>query len=150
MAKNLSLRDFFPMPGGQVAEAVLKYGDELEEGAPMELSTYRGLAESFETGSARLLMAAKAEVPAGGPANLDELIDGLLGLERDAQALFVPILRQAEAEGASWSEPLVRALEALRDCRWQLMTLRADTERDEEAPTFSNAGELRRHLDGLS
>jgi len=116
----------------------------------MEFDSYRGLARSFEAGSARLLAAAKAEVQSGGPANLEELIDGLVRLERDAQALFGPLLRQAEADGAAWSEPLIRALEALRDCRWHLMVLHADTDRDEDAPTFSEADQLRQFLDGLS
>jgi hypothetical protein len=153
MAKTLSLGDFLPVYSGEVREAVPDYGDDLEEGAPMELDTYRGLAKSFEAGSARLLTAAKAEVPAGGPANLDELIEGLLQLERNGQALFLPLMRQAEADGASWAEPLVRALEALRDCRWHLMVLRADNDRDdrnEDAPTFSDADQLRRFRDGLS
>ena len=150
MGNVLSLRDFFPVQRGEVAEAVPDYGDELEEGAPMELDTYRGVAKAFESGSARLLAAATAEVPTGGPANLDELIDGLDQLERTAQALFSHLLRQAEAERAAWSEPLIRALEALRDCRWQLMVLRADRERDGEGATFADAEQLRRFLDGLS
>jgi hypothetical protein len=153
MARNLLLQDFFPARSGEVREAVPDYGDEYEEGAPMELGTYRGLAKRFETGSARLLTAAKAEAAGGGPANMDELIDGLLGLERDAQALFSPFLRKAEMAGAAWAEPLIRALEALRDCRWQMMALRADVdsnERDEEAPSFSDADALRRFLDGLN
>jgi hypothetical protein len=155
MAKNLSLQDFFPVHSGEVREAVPDYGDRYDsrEGAPMELDTYRGLAKLFETGSARLLTTAKAEVAEGGPANMDELIDGLLGLERDAQALFSPLLTQAERAGAPWAEPLIRALEALRDCRWQIMALRADVDRneqDEAAPAFSDAGSLRRFLDGLN
>jgi len=116
----------------------------------MELNTYRGLAKTLEGGSVRLLAAAKAEVPAGGPANLDELIDGLLELEENAHALFGPLLRQAEAARAAWSEPLVRALEALRDSRWQLMVLRADTDQDDDSPTFSDADQLRRFLSGQS
>ena len=155
MAKNLSLQDFFPMHGGEVREAVPDYGDsyDFEEGAPMELSTYRGLAKLFEAGSTRLLETARAEAAVGGPANMDDLIDGLLGLERDAQALFSPFLRKAEAAGAAWAEPLIRALEALRDCRWQMMALRADADRHNEgeaAPTFSDPAALRRFLDGLN
>ena len=154
MARNLSLQDFFPLHSGEVREAVPDYGASYDdrEGAPMELDTYRGLAKLFETGSARLLTTAKAEAAGGGPANMDELIDGLLRLERDAQALFSPSLRKAEAAGAAWAEPLIRALEALRDCRWQMMALRADIERNEsaeEAPVFADAGALRRFLDGL-
>jgi hypothetical protein len=153
MAKNLSLQDFFPVHGGEIREAVPDYGDSynFREGAPMELDTYRGLAKLFEAGSARLLATAKAEAADGGPSNMDELIDGLLGLERDAQALFSPFLRKAEAAGAAWAEPLILALEALRDCRWQMMALRADqNDQDEAAPTFSDAGALRRFLDGLN
>lgn len=156
MAKNLSLQDFFPVHSGEVREAVPDSGDkrdDFEEGAPMGLDTYRGLAKLFEAGSARLLTAAEAEVADGGPANLDELIDGLLGLEKDVQALFAPLLNQAERAGAPWAEALIRALEALRDCRWQMMALRADADRnasDEAAPTFSDAGALRRFLDGLN
>jgi hypothetical protein len=152
MANNLSLRDFFPLHSGEVREAVPDYGDrdDFEEGAPMELNTYRGLAKLFEAGSARLLTTAKAEAAGGGPANMDELIDGLLRLEKDAHALFSPLLSQAERTGAPWAEPLIRALEALRDCRWQMMALRADADRDDTAaPTFSDADALRRFLDGL-
>ncbi len=150
MGKNLPLRDFLPVYSGEIREAVPDYGHELEEGAPMELNTYRGLAKTLEAGSVRLLAAAKAEAPAGGPANLDELINGLLQLEQTAHALFGPLLRQAETARAAWSEPLVRALEALRDSRWQLMVLRADTERDGDSPTFSDADQLRRFLSGQS
>lgn len=155
MAKNLSLQDFFPVHSGEVREAVPDYGDSYNfgEGMPMELAAYRGLAKLFEAGSARLLETAKAEAAGVGPANMDELIDGLLGLERDAQALFSPSLRKAEAAGAAWAEPLIRALEALRDCRWQMMALRADADRhdeDEAAPTFSDPGALRRFLDDLN
>lgn len=153
MAKNLSLGDFLPVYSGEVCEAVPDDRDDLEVRVPMELDTYRALAKSFEAGSARLLTAAKAEAPAGGPANLDELIEGLLRLEQNGQALFLPLMRQAEAEGASWAEPLVCALEALRDCRWRLMVLRADNDRDdrdEDAPTFSDVDQLRRFRDGLS
>jgi hypothetical protein len=152
MAKNLSLRDFFPVQSGMVREAVANYGDDFEEGAPMELNTYRSLAKALESGSLRLTTVAKAEVADGGPANpanIDELIEGLLTLERDTQALFSPLLSQAERSGAAWSEVLIRALEALRDCRWQMMALRADADRDESSPTFSDAGALKRFLDGL-
>lgn len=150
MARNLSLADFLPVYRGEVREAIPDFGDDPEEGAPMELYTYRGLAKWYEAGSARLLTAAKADVPAGGPANLDELIEGLVRIEETGKALFLPLMRQAEAEGAAWAESLVRALEALRDCRWQLMALRADNDRDGEAPTFSSPDQLRRFLDGLS
>jgi hypothetical protein len=150
MGKSLSLRDFLPVYGGEVREAVPDYGDDWEEGAPMELNNHRGLARSLEAGSARLLAAAKAEVPAGGPANLDELIDGLLQLEQNAHALFGPLLRQAETAKAAWAEPLVRSLEALRDSRWQLMVLRADTDQADDSPTFSDADQLRRFIDGQS
>ena len=70
---------------------------------------------------------------------MDDLIDGLLSLERDAQALITPFLRKTEGE-VLCSEPLIRALEALRDCRWQMMAVRADADEgdlDEAAPTFS-------------
>src|SRR5262249_9614242 len=126
MAKILSLRDFLPGNRGEVREAVPDSRDyDEEEGAPMELYAHRGLARTLEAGSARLLEAAKAEVPAGGPANLDELIEGLLQLERTAHAVFGPLLRQAEEAKALWAEPLIRALEALRDSRWPLMVLPA-------------------------
>ena len=151
MAKNLSLRDFLPVYTGEVREAVPDYRDYEEvEGAPMEFYIRRGLAKKLESGSARLLAAAKAEVPAGGPANLDELIDGLLTLEKTAHALFGPLVRQAEATKALWAEPLIRALEALRDSRWQLMVLRADNDQGEDSPTFSDADQLRRFVNGLS
>lgn len=146
MTDDIALRDFFPVSSGEVREAVPDYGDESEEGEPVELSTHRSLAKSLESGSVRLLTAAKAKAGADGRlANMDELISGLLRLERDAQALFSPFLDQP-----SRAESLIRALEALRDCRWQMMALRADTDRDHGAPTFSEAGDLRRFLDGLS
>jgi hypothetical protein len=98
----------------------------------------------LESGSVRRLAAVKAKAGADGRlANLDELISGLLHLERDAQALFSPSLDQP-----SRAEPLIRALEALRDCRWQMMALRADTDHDDGAPTFSGAHNLRQLLDG--
>jgi hypothetical protein len=150
MGKNLPLRDFLPVYSGEIREAVPDYSHELEEGAPMELNTCRGLAKTLEAGSIRLLAAAKAEAPAGGPANLDELIDGLLQLEQNAHALFGPLLRQAETARATWAEPLVRSLEALRDSRWQLMVLRADTDQADDSPAFSNADQLKRFIDGLS
>jgi hypothetical protein len=150
MGKKLSLRDFLPVYSGEVREAMPDYGGELEEGAPRELYTYRGLAKTLEGGSVRLLDAVKVEAPAGGPANLDELIHGLLQLEQNAHALFGPLLRQAETANAAWAEPLVRALEALRDSRWQLMALRADAEPADDSPTFSDADQLRRFLNGLS
>jgi hypothetical protein len=81
---------------------------------------------------------------------MDDLIDDLLSLEKDAQALITPFLR--EDVGALYSESLIRALEALRDCRWQMMAVRADSDREgqEAAPTFSDSGALRLFLDGLS
>jgi hypothetical protein len=97
----------------------------------------------LESGSVRLLTAVKAKAGADGRlANLDELISRLLHLERDAQALFSPFLAQP-----SRAEPLIRALEALRDCRWQMMALRADTDHEDGAPTFSDADDLRQFLD---
>lgn len=150
MGKALSLRDFFPIGTGQVAEAAVEYGTdwgEEMEGAPVEMYSYRGVAESFETGCARLLAAVEAEVPQGGPENLDELIDGLYEVERIGQALFMPLIRQAD--GALWAEPLVRSLESLRDSRWNLMMLRADLDQDEDGPEFSNPEDLRRFIDGL-
>lgn len=156
MAKNLSLGDFFPVSRGEVREAVPDYyrndRDDFEEGAPMDMMYCHGLAKSLEAGAARLLTAAKAEAESdeGGPGNLDELIEGLERLEENAYALFAPFMPRAEAAGASWAEPLIRALESLRDCRWHIMVLRAETDRDDAAPTFSDAATLRKFLDGLS
>src|SRR4051812_47451307 len=150
MAKNLSLGDFFPVSSGEVREAVPDYyRDDFEEGAPMDMRYCHGLAKSLEAGAARLLTAARSDAAEGGPGNLDELIEGLERLEENASALFSPFLRRAEAAGASWAEPLIRALESLRDCRWQMMVLRADTDREDAAPTFSDAGTLRKLIDGL-
>ena len=150
LGKALSIQDFFPVRRGRVAEALVDYRDipdwELE-GAPMEMDSYRGVAKSYESGCARLLAAVEAELPQGGPSNMDELIDGLYEIERTGQALFLPLIRQAD--GASWAEPLIRALEALRDSRWRLMVLRAELSRDEEGPAFENIEDLRRFMRDL-
>lgn len=151
MGKALSLRDFFPIGTGQVAEAAVEYGTdwgEEMEGAPVEMYSYRGVAESFETGCAHLLAAVEAEVPQGGPENLDELIDGLYEVERIGQALFMPLIRQAD--GALWAEPLIRSLEALRDGRWRLMILRFELDPEGVGPELKSAEDLRRLVRGLN
>ena len=145
LGKALSLRDFFPVRRGRVAEALVDYREipdwELE-GAPMEMDSYRGVAKSYESGCARLLAAVEAELPQGGPSNMDDLIDGLYEIERTGQALFLPLIRQAD--GAPWAEPLIRALEALRDTRWRLMILRFELDPEDAGPAIDSVEDLRR------
>ncbi len=122
--------------------------DEEMEGAPMEMDNYRGVAKSYESGCARLLAAVEAELPQGGPSNMDDLIDGLYEIERTGQALFLPLIRQAE--GAPWAEPLIRSLEALRDSRWRLMILRGELDREGTGPAIESVEDLRRLMHGLN
>lgn len=151
VGKALSLRDFFPVQRGQVAEAQVDYRDlpeEEMEGAPMEIESCRGVAKSFKDGCARLLAVVEAELSQGGPANLDELIDGLYEIERVGQDLFLPLIRQAA--GAPWAEPLIRSLEALRDSRWHLMILQFELEPEETGPTFESVEDFRRFVRDLN
>jgi hypothetical protein len=163
MGAILDLRNFFPRePGdGYVAEpSVPAYRSEepvdapVDPSAPIETEACLQRAEGLKEGCARLLEAATAELPNGGPDNIDDLIEGLLPLERRTQRLFATVLRWAEDKGGdaeAISEPLIQALEALRDTRWRLMALRSEARRGEEAgPVFENAEELRRYVSALS
>ncbi len=163
MGVILDLRDFFPRePGdGYVAEPPAPaYGSEepvavpVDPSSPIETEACLRRAKDLRDGCVRLLEAATAELPNGGPDNIDDLIEDLLPLERRSQRLFAPVLRWAEDKDGDTdgiSEPLIQALEALRDTRWRLMALRAETRRGEEAgPIFESAEELRRYVSGLS
>ena len=122
--------------------------------------------ENLERGLERLEHAIEAGLPEGGPPNLDRLIDDLYSLEisvhRGASGQRVETnegLREAamacddEMQSPELHQErqtlIERTLTALRDCRWQLMALRADLERDQETAEFTDAASLQTYLDQL-
>ncbi|HEX7182035.1 MAG TPA: hypothetical protein VF756_09345 [Thermoanaerobaculia bacterium] len=73
---------------------------------------------------------------------MDDLIDGLWEVERKGQQLLASL----QQDDKRWVEPLICALETMRDCRWDLMILRSEMERGEDGPEFTTGEELRQFM----
>jgi hypothetical protein len=101
------------------------------------------------------------------PEELDEYIDSLLETEEEFKREFMPhveLARQRRAGAFSRTDlsaadralsvnlsdrrikALLGGLETLRDLRWSLMALRAETEDPGDAPVFDDSQDLLRYL----
>lgn len=112
---------------------------------------------------ARGIEAVKRQISAGKPPDLDETIDSLLRREQQMARTLAPYMKQAKRAlrdlkrvsparrdalspiYRQYIDTACRILEALRDARWQLMALRAESTH-KQGPTFHNPKELKRHF----
>jgi len=80
------------------------------------------------------------------PEDLDETIDSLLEMEEELKRKLLPYVDRAGQQRAAASGSLLRGLRVLRDLRWDLMALRAETEAPGDAPVFDNPQALLEYL----
>lgn len=111
-----------------------------------------------------LIRRARASIADGGPSDIDETIELL---EREDGAFireFAAAIKKARkpieripkrhadrarqiAREIDWFENIiVQHEELLRDLRWQLMVVRAESRRDKSGPVFDDPNALRRYL----
>jgi hypothetical protein len=85
------------------------------------------------------------------PDDLEETIDSLLETEEEFKRELLPYVDRARQQQASllssrWIEAILGGLKVLRDLRWDLMALRAETEAPGDAPVFDNPQALLEYL----
>ncbi len=126
-----------------------------------QASCFEESARALISGCGRLTR----DVQAAAPENLTEVIDRLRAEEGRTVAAFQAMFGEIEKALATIRQTLpsperkrlrelltsvrktaVEAMEALRDCRWQLIAVRAEHEDEGEAPLFDNPTELLRYL----
>jgi hypothetical protein len=122
--------------------------------------------EKLKDRSRTLFEDMERKVAAGErPEGLDETIDSLLETEEEFKREFLPHLElarrrktavisypgaKASASAASlldrWIDAILGGLMVLRDLRWDLMALRAETEAPGDSPVFDNPQDLLKYL----
>ena len=172
MSKPLAIRDHIPTDPDFFLRSAAEprpdgaYGSREEE-ISRRAAALRDRLEVLEQGCRRLLEAVEQALPDGGAADLDDLVDDLLRVERSLhqafeREAFLPLAGEVREASALAVEPmparpadelrdlLGRCLEALRDCRWEMMALRAERARDgHRGSKFEDASALRAHLEQL-
>ena len=164
MATSLKLKDYVPdvkTATSSVAErisAIEELGRDVRgEGAIQHLERE---VSNLRRGTERLI----AESRQRRPANLDALIDNLLVEERradmDSRAQIksamraLRLLKKAPSAYRKAVEPLMTRMidllqqqkEILRDARWQLMLVKADSLPERRGPIFDDPKALKRYL----
>lgn len=122
-----------------------------------------------ESEFAALLKVLDGEIREGQPSlDVDEVLEFLNANEERLKASMLPNIKETERilREVIFKLPpeirgralhvhkrrlanMYRALEFMRDARWQMMSLRADRDRAEVGPTFEDAGALERYLDEI-
>jgi len=137
-----------PRAGRRYAAAVLRTEQSVDE---------------FRTSLEQVVEAAERELPRG-ELDVEAAIEQLRALEDEVRARWLPAMtlsergreiallvpdRDARAEAVSLFDRMIGAvtgaLEAVRDCRWQLLALRAKAE-NEKGEIVTNADDLLQHL----
>jgi hypothetical protein len=131
-----------------------------QTGQAPRLEDVRAIEENLEKlreGSRALFQGMEGRVAASElPEELDETIGSLLETEEEFKREFLPHLelaRQRKAASAStaglwdrWIDAILGGLRVLRDLRWDLMALRAETEAPGDSPVFDNPRDLLEYL----
>ncbi len=121
--------------------------------------------EKLRDGGRSLFQSMERKVAAGElPEELDGTIDSLLETEEEFKREFLPHLElarqrkaavsssavKASASTASlwdrWIDAILGGLRVLRDLRWDLMALRAETEAPGDSPVFDDSRDLLEYL----
>ncbi|HEY4595518.1 MAG TPA: hypothetical protein VIJ02_03895 [Thermoanaerobaculia bacterium] len=108
--------------------------------------------ERLQSCSRKIFEEMERKVAAGErPEDLDETIDSLLETEEEFKRELLPYVdrarqQQADSLSSRWIEAILGGLRVLRDLRWDLMALRAETEPPGDAPVFDNPRALLEYL----
>ncbi len=141
-----ALRDFEP---AETADRAHK-APCLEDVRAIELNL-----EKLKDCSRKIFEAMDRKVAAGErPDDLDETIDSLLETEEEFKRELLPYVDRArqrqtavsDSLSSRWIEAILGGLRVLRDLRWDLMALRAETEALGDAPVFDNPQALLEYL----
>jgi len=111
--------------------------------------------ERLKDCSRKIFEGMERKVAAGErPEDLDETIDSLLETEEEFKRELLPYVDRARQQqtaapgslSSRWIEAILGGLRVLRDLRWDLMALRAETEAPGDAPVFDNPQALLEYL----
>jgi|1185.fasta_scaffold25484_5 hypothetical protein len=111
--------------------------------------------EKLKDCSRTIFETMERKVAAGErPDDLDETIDSLLETEEEFKRELLPYVDRArqrqtaasDSLSSRWIEAILGGLRVLRDLRWDLMALRAETEPPGDAPVFDNPRALLEYL----
>src|SRR3954468_3725310 len=141
-----ALRDFEPAETPDRA----RQGPCLEDVCAIEANL-----ERLKDCSRKIFEGMERKVAAGErPEDLDETIDSLLETEEEFKRELLPYVDRARQQqtappgslSSRWIEAILGGLRVLRDLRWDLMALRAETEPPGDAPVFDNPRALLEYL----